>query len=64
MLGRGHTQSSSLFGERDSLPVDSVTTPILIGVSPEEVIAHFIYVVANFFKEKRGLHGIKWDRGD
>ena len=64
MPGRGHTQSSSLFGERDSLPVDGVVTPMLIGVSLEEVTAHFIYVVANFFWEKRGLHGIKRDRGD
>ena len=64
MLGRGHTQSSSLFGECDSLPVDDVATPVLIGVSLEEVTTHFIYVVAKFFWEKHGLHGIKWDRGD
>ena len=64
MPGRGHTQSSSLFGERNSLPVDSVATRALIGVPPEEVTPHFIYVVANFLREKHGLHGIKQDRGD
>ena len=61
MPGTGHTQSSNLFGEHDSLPVDSVATPVLIGVSPEEVTTHFIYMVANFLREKRGLQGIKQD---
>ena len=64
MLGKGHTQSSSLFGERDNLPVDSVATLALIGVPLEEVTAHFIYVVANFLREKRGLHGRKQDKCD
>ena len=58
MSGKGYAQTSSLFGERDSLPVDSVTTPVMFGVPPEEVIAQFIYVVANLLREKRGLHGI------
>ena len=64
MPGGGYAQTSSLFGERDGLPVDSVTTPVMFGVPPEEVIAQFIYVVANLLREKRGLHGIKRDRGD
>ena len=49
--------------ERDNLLVDGVATPVLIHVSPEEVTAHFVYLVANFFWEKHGLHGIKRDRG-
>ena len=58
MSSRGYAQTSSLFWERDSLPVDSVTTPVMFGVPPEEVTAQFIYVVTNLLWEKRSLHGI------
>ena len=34
--GGGYAQPSSLFGKRDSLPVNSVATPMMIGVSPEK----------------------------
>ena len=64
MTGRGHTQTSSLFGERNSLPVDSMTSLVLFGVSPEEVTTHLIYAVANFFWEEHDLHGIKRDKGN
>ena len=39
MPSGGYAQPSSLFGKRDCLPVNSVASPVMVGVSPEEVIA-------------------------
>ena len=64
MPGRGYAQTSSLFEERDSLLVDCMATPVMIGVPPEELTTQFIYVVENLSREKRALHGINRDRGD
>ena len=37
---------------------------MMIGIPPEEVTAQFVYVVTNFLRENRDLHGVDRDRGD
>ena len=64
MLSGGYAQPSNLFGKRDCLLVNSVASLMMVGVSPEEVIAQFIYMVADLLREKCGLHGVYQDKGD
>ena len=37
---------------------------MMIGIPPEEVTAQFVYVVTNFLRENRDLHGVDRDRSD
>ena len=64
MAGGGYFQPSGLFGNRDYFPVNSVVSSVVVGIALEEVTAQCIYVVADLLWEKRGLHGVYWDRGD
>ena len=64
VLGRGYAQPSSLFGKSDRYLVYHVASPMMIGISPKKVTTQFFYVVANFLREKCGLHGIYQDWGD
>ena len=61
VLGRGYAQPSSLFGKSDRYLVYHVASPMMIGISPKKVTTQFFYVVANFLREKCGLHGIYQD---
>ena len=64
MTGGGYSQPSSLFGKCDYFPVNSVASPVVVGIALGEVTSQFIYVVADLLREKRGLHSVYWDRGD
>ena len=64
MPSGGYAQPSGLFGKRDCLPINSVASPVMVGIAPKEVTSQFIYVVADLLWEKRGLHGIDRDQGD
>ena len=64
MPGGGYAQPFGLSGKRDCLPINSVASPVMVGIAPKEVTSQFIYVVADLLREKRGLHGIYRDRSD
>ena len=64
MAGGGYSQPSGLFGKCDCFPVNSVASPVVVGIALEEVTTQFIYVVADLWREKRSLHSVYWDRGD
>ena len=64
MVGGGYSQPSGLFGKCDCFPVNSVASPVVVGIALEEVTTQFIYVVADLWREKHSLHSVYWDRGD
>ena len=64
MPGGGYPQPSGLFGKRDCFPINYVASPTMVSISPEEVTAQFVNVLADLLGENRGLHGIYRDRCD
>ena len=54
MAGGGYSQPFGLFGKCDCFRVNRVASPVVVSITLEEVIAQFIYVVADLLREKRG----------
>ena len=61
MAGGRDAQTTRCLWGGDRGPVYSVTSLVVLRISPKEVTAQFVNVMTNLLGEKRGLHCIGWD---